>query len=163
LRSLSDLTFHELDPRWLAEVADVVFLALPHLESQRAVPVLRAGGAKVVDLSADYRLRNANDYVEWYKAAHLDPDGLAHAVYRLPSPHRGDGAGAVAARRRGRARGVHPAPRAAQPWTLHHGVGAARHAAQHRRPRAGLSRVLRGRGIRPRARRRPAADDAPGG
>jgi N-acetyl-gamma-glutamyl-phosphate reductase len=88
LRGMSDLRFHDLDASWLAEVADVVFLALPHLESQRAVPVLRARGAKVIDLSADYRLRNANDYVEWYKASHLDPDGLGHAVYGLPELHR---------------------------------------------------------------------------
>ena len=88
LRALSDLRFHELDARWLADVADVVFLALPHLESQRAVPILRAEGTKVFDLSADYRLRNAADYVEWYKAAHLDPDGLAHSVYGLPELHR---------------------------------------------------------------------------
>ena len=88
LRGLTDLVFHELDPRWLADVADVVFLALPHLESQRAVPVLRAAGTKVIDLSADYRLRNAGDYVEWYKAEHLDPGGLAHAVYGLPELHR---------------------------------------------------------------------------
>ena len=87
-RGLSDLQFHELDPRWLAEVADVVFLALPHLESQRAVPVLRAAGAKVIDLSADYRLRSAADYVQWYKAEHLDPDGLAHSVYGLPELYR---------------------------------------------------------------------------
>jgi N-acetyl-gamma-glutamyl-phosphate reductase len=88
LRGLSDLAFHDLDAHWLSDVADVVFLALPHLESQRTVPVLRAAGVKVVDLSADYRLKNANDYVEWYKAAHLDPDGLAHAVYGLPELHR---------------------------------------------------------------------------
>jgi N-acetyl-gamma-glutamyl-phosphate reductase len=94
LRGLIDLRFHALDPRWLAEVADVVFLALPHLESQRAVPVLRAAGVKVVDLSADYRLRDPGDYVEWYKAAHLDPDGLVHAVYGLPELHRKAIAGA---------------------------------------------------------------------
>ncbi len=88
LRGLSDLRFHALDASWLAEVADVVFLALPHLESQRTVPTLRAAGTKVIDLSADYRLRNAGDYVAWYKAAHLDPDGLAHAVYGLPELHR---------------------------------------------------------------------------
>lgn len=88
LRGHTDLTFHELDARWLAGAADVVFLALPHLESQKAVPVLRAGGAKVIDLSADYRLHDARDYVEWYKAPHLDPDGLAHAVYGLPELHR---------------------------------------------------------------------------
>jgi N-acetyl-gamma-glutamyl-phosphate reductase len=88
LRGLSDLAFHELDARWLCDVADVVFLALPHLESQRAVPALRAAGVKVIDLSADYRLKKASDYVEWYKAAHLDPDGLVHAVYGLPELHR---------------------------------------------------------------------------
>ena len=88
LRGLSDLVFHEVDARWLADVADVVFLALPHMESQRVVPVMREAGVKVIDLSADYRLHNAGDYVEWYKAAHLDPEGLGHAVYGLPELHR---------------------------------------------------------------------------
>jgi N-acetyl-gamma-glutamyl-phosphate reductase len=88
LRGLSDLPFHDLDAEWLADVADVVFLALPHMESQRAVPVLRARGRKVVDLSADYRLREPQDYVTWYKAPHIDPAGLAEAVYGLPELHR---------------------------------------------------------------------------
>ena len=93
-RGLTDLRFHELDAKWLTTVADVVFLALPHLESQRAVPILRAAGTKVIDLSADYRLKNAADYVEWYKAEHLDPEGLSHAVYGLPELHRKSIAGA---------------------------------------------------------------------
>jgi len=63
LRGLSDLRFHDLDPEWLAGVADVVFLALPHMESQKAVPVLRGHGGRVIDLSADYRLHDADDYV----------------------------------------------------------------------------------------------------
>ncbi|HXH82959.1 MAG TPA: N-acetyl-gamma-glutamyl-phosphate reductase [Candidatus Tectomicrobia bacterium] len=88
LRGLTDLVFHEYDPAWLAEIADVVFLALPHMESQRAVPVLRAAGRKVIDLSADYRLRDAEDYVRWYGAPHTDPAGLAEAVYGLPELHR---------------------------------------------------------------------------
>ena len=88
LRSLTDLEFHELDAAWLADVADVVFLALPHLESQRAVPTLRARGRKVIDLSADYRLHDAADYATWCKAAHIDPAGLAEAVYGLPELHR---------------------------------------------------------------------------
>ena len=88
LRGLTDLAFHDLDPAWLAEAADVVFLALPHMESQRAVPVLRAAGRKVIDLSADYRLRDPEDYVTWYKAPHIDPAGLAEAVYGLPELHR---------------------------------------------------------------------------
>jgi len=88
LRGLTDLPFHDLDAGWLADVAEVVFLALPHMESQRAVPVLRARGCKVVDLSADYRLRDPQDYVTWYKAPHIDPAGLAEAVYGLPELHR---------------------------------------------------------------------------
>jgi len=88
LRGLSDLTFHDLDPEWLAGVADVVFLALPHMESQKAVPVLRGHGIRAIDLSADYRLHDADDYVTWYKAPHIDLPGLAEAVYGLPELHR---------------------------------------------------------------------------
>jgi N-acetyl-gamma-glutamyl-phosphate reductase len=88
LRGTVDLDFHELDPEWLARVADVVFLALPHMESQRTVPVLRRHGCKVIDLSADYRLRDATDYVTWYGGAHQDPSGLEEAVYGLPELHR---------------------------------------------------------------------------
>jgi N-acetyl-gamma-glutamyl-phosphate reductase len=88
LRGLTDLVFHELDPEYLASAADVVFLALPHMESQRAVPVLRRHGRKVIDLSADYRLRNAEDYTTWYRTPHIDPERLAEAVYGLPELHR---------------------------------------------------------------------------
>ena len=71
----------------------MVFLALPHMESQRAVPVLRRRGRKVIDLSADYRLRDASLYTTWYKASHVDADGLKAAVYGLPELHRKDIAG----------------------------------------------------------------------
>ena len=94
LRRLTDLRFHQLDAEWLAEVADVAFLALPHMESQKAVPVLRRHGRKVIDLSADYRLRDPGDYVTWYKAPHIDANGLAEAVYGLPELHRKGIAGA---------------------------------------------------------------------
>ena len=88
LRGLSDLRFHDLDPEWVAGVADVVFLALPHMESQKAVPVLRGHGIRAIDLSADYRMHDADDYVTWYKAPHIDLPGLAEAVYGLPELHR---------------------------------------------------------------------------
>jgi len=94
LRGLTALRFHDLDAEWLAEVADLAFLALPHMESQRVVPVLRRRGVKAIDLSADYRLRDPNDYVTWYKAPHTDPAGLAEAVYGLPELHRKAIAGA---------------------------------------------------------------------
>jgi N-acetyl-gamma-glutamyl-phosphate reductase len=88
LRGLTDLRFTELDPDQLATIADVVFLALPHMESQKAVPVLRRRGVRAIDLSADYRLHAAADYTTWYKAPHVDPEGLAEAVYGLPELHR---------------------------------------------------------------------------
>jgi len=88
LRGISDLRFHDLDATWLTDVADVVFLALPHMESQKLMPVLRQRGCKAIDLSADYRLRDPNDYVTWYKAPHIDLPGLGEAVYGLPELHR---------------------------------------------------------------------------
>jgi N-acetyl-gamma-glutamyl-phosphate reductase len=94
LRGLTALAFHELDPQWVTDVADVAFLALPHLESQRVIPVLRRAGRRVIDLSADYRLRDPSDYVTWYKAPHQDPAGLSEAVYGLPEIHRKAIAGA---------------------------------------------------------------------
>jgi N-acetyl-gamma-glutamyl-phosphate reductase len=88
LRGLSDLSFQPLDAERLAGAADLVFLALPHMESQRAMPVLRRHGRKAIDLSADYRLVDGSLYATWYKAPHEDPDGLREAVYGLPELHR---------------------------------------------------------------------------
>ena len=88
LRGLSNLVCSELDPARLSDLADLVFLALPHMESQRAVPVLRKLGRKVIDLSADYRLRDGALYATWYKADHIDAGGLGEAVYGLPELHR---------------------------------------------------------------------------
>jgi N-acetyl-gamma-glutamyl-phosphate reductase len=95
LRGLTELVFHELDPEWLARTADVVFLALPHMESQKIVPVLRRHRTRAIDLSADYRLRDAGDYTVWYRAPHIDPEGLADAAYGLPELHRKAIAGAT--------------------------------------------------------------------
>jgi N-acetyl-gamma-glutamyl-phosphate reductase len=95
LRGLSDLVFEELEAERLAGEADLVFLALPHMESQRAVPVLRRLGRKAIDLSADYRLRDASLYTTWYKAPHVDASGLKEAVYGLPELHRKEIVGAA--------------------------------------------------------------------
>lgn len=88
LRGLTELTFHDLDPAWLADVADVAFLALPSTESQKVVPTLRRRDVRAIEFSADYRLRDIQEYAAWYKAAHTDPEGLAEAVYGLPELHR---------------------------------------------------------------------------
>src|SRR5207247_7244713 len=75
LRGLTELAFSDFDAERMADRADAVFLALPHMESQKAVPVLRRRGVRVIDLSADYRLRNPEDYTVWYKTPHTDPEG----------------------------------------------------------------------------------------
>ncbi len=67
--------------------ADVAFLALPHGQSASAVRPLLDAGVKVVDLSADFRLRDADCYRQWY-GEHPDPDLLNMAVYGLPELHR---------------------------------------------------------------------------
>lgn len=68
--------------------ADVVFLCLPHAASMPAVAAARAAGARVIDLSADFRLHDAAAYQQWYGLPHSEPALLAQAVYGLPELHR---------------------------------------------------------------------------
>ncbi|QDU57912.1 N-acetyl-gamma-glutamyl-phosphate reductase [Aeoliella mucimassa] len=83
-----DLRLEPLSAKQLAERADAVFCCLPHAASAEAVAGLLAEGLKVVDLSADYRLRDVAVYEEWYKVTHPDPGRLASAVYGLPELYR---------------------------------------------------------------------------
>jgi N-acetyl-gamma-glutamyl-phosphate reductase len=87
LAGVYDLTFEALEPAALAGRADLVFTAVPHQAAMAMVPELLAAGCKVVDLSADYRLRDAAVYAEWYEA-HQTPELLAEAVYGLPELYR---------------------------------------------------------------------------
>jgi N-acetyl-gamma-glutamyl-phosphate reductase len=67
---------------------DLVFSALPHKASAEAViPVLQQG-VKVIDISADFRLKQADQYEEWYGVPHPDPSYLEEAVYGLTELHR---------------------------------------------------------------------------
>jgi N-acetyl-gamma-glutamyl-phosphate reductase len=70
--------------------ADTVFLALPHGASAAVVPELVAQGRRVIDLGADYRLRDPADYSRWYGFQHPAPDLLGRAVYGLPEQHRAE-------------------------------------------------------------------------
>jgi N-acetyl-gamma-glutamyl-phosphate reductase len=67
--------------------ADVAFLALPHGESAALIRPLLESGLKVIDLSADCRLRDPHTYEQWY-GGHADPTILEKAVYGLPEVHR---------------------------------------------------------------------------
>jgi N-acetyl-gamma-glutamyl-phosphate reductase len=68
--------------------ADVAFLALPHGASQRLVPRLRSRARLVVDLAADFRLRDPGLYPTWYGAEHQCPELLGEAVLGIPELHR---------------------------------------------------------------------------
>lgn len=82
------LRFTEPNADLLARQAEVVFLALPHgVAAQYAVPLLQAGSV-VIDLSADFRLRSAAVYQEFYGHEHPAPELLARAVYGLPEWYR---------------------------------------------------------------------------
>lgn len=74
---------------------DVAFVALPHGQSQKVVPQLVERSVSVVDLGADFRLKDGDDYLTWYGSAHLAPTLLASAVYGLVERHRKELVGAT--------------------------------------------------------------------
>jgi N-acetyl-gamma-glutamyl-phosphate reductase len=78
----------------LEAVLDVVFLALPHGHSQALVPTMLERGVQVVDLGADFRLKSASDYVDWYGEKHQAAQLLALSVYGLVERHRSELPGA---------------------------------------------------------------------
>ena len=69
---------------------DVAFSALPHKASAEAVIPLLEAGIKVVDISADFRLRSVSEYEEWYGVTHPGPQYLEEAVYGLTELNRSD-------------------------------------------------------------------------
>ena len=87
LQGWVDQTLVKLSPE-VAQGCDVLFLALPHTTSMQYVPELLKAGCKIVDLSADYRLQDAQVYGDWYQTPHLNPELLSKAVYGLPELHR---------------------------------------------------------------------------
>ncbi len=67
---------------------DLAFSAMPHKESAKEVTPLLNHGIKVVDISADFRLKNAAEYQSWYGFTHSAPQLLEQAVYGLTELHR---------------------------------------------------------------------------
>jgi len=87
LRGRLDLSFAEPDPERLAE-CDLVFFATPNGTAMRLVPDLLQAGTRVIDLAADFRLRDPAEWERWYGMPHACPDLLEEAVYGLPELHR---------------------------------------------------------------------------
>ena len=74
--------------RQALEACDVLFLALPHGESQKMIDHYAGIAPKIVDLSADFRLRSHDLYKKFYGEAHKAPAWLDKFVYGLPELHR---------------------------------------------------------------------------
>ena len=85
LRKRSQLKFN--DPSQL-EPVDVLFLAQPHGQAQHNIEHYASLAPRIIDLSADFRLRDAVDYENWYSEKHAAPEWLSKFVYGLPELHR---------------------------------------------------------------------------
>lgn len=82
-----ELAFSQPDPQRLGK-CDAVFFATPHGVAHALAAELLAQGTRVIDLSADFRLRDAKEWEEWYGQPHGAPELLEQAVYGLPEMHR---------------------------------------------------------------------------
>ncbi|MER2531188.1 MAG: N-acetyl-gamma-glutamyl-phosphate reductase [Candidatus Competibacter sp.] len=87
LRGRVNLAFVEPDDAVLKE-CDVVFFATPNGTAMKMVPTLLKAGVKVIDLAADFRLRQLVDWEQWYGMPHACPELLTEAVYGLPEVNR---------------------------------------------------------------------------
>jgi len=87
LAGLTDLVYSDATPEEIAGMADFIFLALPHGVSMEFAPVFVRSGRRVVDLSADFRLREEAAYKAWY-GRHTAAAMLGNAVYGLPELYR---------------------------------------------------------------------------
>ena len=88
LRGMTQLKFVPQDNSELQNNCDLVFTATPHGGSVNLVPKLLELGLKVIDMSADFRLKNPYDYDKWYGWSHTNPEYLKEAAYGLPELHR---------------------------------------------------------------------------
>lgn len=87
LRGHCDLAYTNPEAADL-ESCDVVFFATPHGTAMHQVPQLLEAGVRIVDLSADFRLRDQATWEAWYKEKHAAPQWLSKAVYGLPELDR---------------------------------------------------------------------------
>jgi LysW-gamma-L-alpha-aminoadipyl-6-phosphate/LysW-L-glutamyl-5-phosphate reductase len=88
LKGFIELAFSPMDLDKLSNTCDLVFVSVPHGKSNQIVHDLYERGIKIIDLSADFRLKNPEDYVKWYGWEHPYPDLLSKSVYGVPEIHR---------------------------------------------------------------------------
>ena len=88
LSGICDMMVEDIDTILNYNALDAVFLALPHCAAMSVAKPLLARGVKVIDLSADYRLRDVAVYEKWYEVEHKDTENLNDAVYGLCEHYR---------------------------------------------------------------------------
>jgi N-acetyl-gamma-glutamyl-phosphate reductase len=88
LRGFVDQTMIEADLERIGSQSDVTVVSLPSGMAMNLVPALLKQGSKVIDVAADFRLKRAALYPQWYKVTHTAPEYLNEAVYGLPELHR---------------------------------------------------------------------------
>ena len=88
LKGFINLTFSPMELDKLVNQCELIFVSVPHGNALNIVKDLYSTGIKIIDLSADFRLKNANDYVKWYGWEHPFPDLLSKSVYGIPEIHR---------------------------------------------------------------------------
>ena len=94
LKGFTTLTFSELDYDKISDKCDLIVTSVPHGTATEIVKAFYDRGIRIIDLSADYRLHNPDDYTKWYGWDHPHPDYLEKAVFGVPELHRDDIKGA---------------------------------------------------------------------
>jgi len=94
LRGMTELKFGTANLSKVTEKTDMVFAALPHGESVKVLPEIADAGLKLVDLSADFRLKDPEHYKTWYGYDHPRKDLLEKFVYSIPELNRDEVKGA---------------------------------------------------------------------
>jgi N-acetyl-gamma-glutamyl-phosphate reductase len=94
LRGRVDIAFTDPDPE-LLKTCDVVFFATPHGVAMANAPALVNAGTRVIDLAADFRLKDTAMFERWYKMSHSCPELLEQSVYGLPEINRNEIANAM--------------------------------------------------------------------
>ena len=88
LRNLTDLQFTNQDIEKSIDSSDLIFTAVPHGTAVDIMPRLVESGVKIVDMSADFRLKKADNYPKWYNYTHPHPSLLKRFLFGLPEIRR---------------------------------------------------------------------------
>ncbi|MBI5182905.1 MAG: N-acetyl-gamma-glutamyl-phosphate reductase [Nitrospinae bacterium] len=85
-----DMKYKDFLPEEIIDKSDLIFTALPHKKAMSIIPIFLKSGKRVIDMSADYRIKDPHIYERWYSNIHTSPELLNSAVYGLPEIYRAE-------------------------------------------------------------------------